>query len=213
MLDSFLILGSGTLVLLPLPHHGVGVTMLPVPLVVACPVTPGPGGPLSHSLQIAKKPFSVPGSTCRAASLLVAHAGAGGGGGGRGPVSPQPVGAGADGAECRAAPPLCPIIHTVGNGIDGGGGGTPGGGCVQAGDDDGLICAPPLGGAAVVGPGGPSIKPSPSFPPPGHAPVLRVGPVGRLGGVAVPLASLLLLELLGDPPNSSQYCTGRSASA
>ena len=48
VLDSFLILGSGTLILLPIPHYAVGVTMLPVPLVVACPVTPGPGGPLSH---------------------------------------------------------------------------------------------------------------------------------------------------------------------
>ena len=100
VLDYFLILGSGTLVLLPLPHQAVGLTMLPVPLIVACPVTPGPGSPLSHSLQIAKIPFSVPGSACHAASLLGAHAGTGGGGGGRGPVSPQPVDAGADGAEC-----------------------------------------------------------------------------------------------------------------
>jgi hypothetical protein len=100
VLDSFLILGYGTLVLLPLPHHAVGLTMLPVLLVVAYPVTPDPRGPLSHSLQISKIPFSVPGSACRAASLLGRHALAGGGGGGCGPVSPQPVDAGADGAEC-----------------------------------------------------------------------------------------------------------------
>ena len=150
-------------------------------------IPPCSGGPRSHSLQISK---IVPGAACRGVSFLGAPAGAGGDGCGRGLGCPQPGGDGVGGALCHASPPVS--TNFLSTGCGGGGGGPPGGGLVQADDE-----APPL----LEGPGGPSIKPSSSIPLPGPALVLRVVTVGRLGGVAAPSASLLLLELLGDPGN------------